>query len=299
MNLVESSTYCTLEKIDELECLHVKHPLFFAEICLQGGQLTQFKHTQLGDFIWLSPDAQYQQGQSLRGGIPICWPWFGVLNKNPDSVVNCVNGEQGSHGFARTQEFTLDSIEESADHVIVELSLNCDTRNDKSNGAWAFNSRLTCRFYLGNELKMDLITHNLDNQPLTFSQALHTYFPVSDLQNTTISGADGFYYVDALDNWQKKQQQGAIQVDQEVDRVYLGKINYALNDGTNNFAISSNSASSVVWNPWIDKSKTLSQFDDLAYQSMVCIENGNILNDVVTLSAGESHTLSMEIKKLN
>jgi len=294
MMQVKNTQYCTLATQDQLECLHIEHPNFFAEICLQGGQLTQFKHKELGDFVWLSPTAEYKTGQSLRGGIPICWPWFGVLEKNPQAVIQNVNGPQGSHGFARTAIWQLSSIAEEQDGVIVELTLSHD---EKSLAIWPFKFSLTCRFHLGDQLKVELIHHNLDSKTVHYSQALHTYFPIKHITQTQIEGAEDCTYVDALDNWQRKTQQGHILFTQETDRVYLGDIAYSLNAGTHTFNLLSNSQSSVVWNPWIDKSKTLSQFPNDAYQSMVCIENGNILDDIVSLEPNQSHTLRMTLSK--
>lgn len=294
MPLIEDKSFSSIIKQDELECLHINHPEFFAEICLQGAQLTQFKHRSHGDFLWLSPTAQYKQGQSLRGGVPICWPWFGVLDKNPNSVIECVKGPQGSHGFSRTLCWDLSNIAESQDAVMVELTLK---HSQESLAIWPFKFELTCRFTFAEKLTIELTTQNLDEHPFTLSQALHTYFPVDDISAVSIQGANNHKYVDALDGWQEKQQQAAIQFDQEVDRIYLGNIEYQFNSGEESFQLSSNSHSSVVWNPWINKSKTLSQFPDDAYQSMLCIENANVLDDVVTVKPYQSHTLSMALIK--
>ena len=296
MTNISNSQYCQLFVKDELECISIKHPNFVAEICLQGAQLTQFTHQQTGDFVWLSPEAEYKQGQSLRGGVPICWPWFGVLNKNPDSVIKGVNGEQGSHGFARIQKWVILHIQESASAITIEMGLK---DNSHTRAIWPYAFDLRCRFHFSDELSIELVNQNQDDQAFTFSQALHSYLPVQNIDNVRIQGAQSNQYIDALDNWASKTQDGPIIFSEEVDRIYLGDIHYRLTDASNTFSLISNSQSSVVWNPWIAKSKTLSQFPDDAYQSMVCIENGNILQDVVTLKPNESHTLRMTLKKEN
>lgn len=294
MQAITQSAFCSSVVMDELDCVHIQHPKFFAEICLQGGQLTQFTHHILGDFVWLSPDAQYKQGQSLRGGVPICWPWFGVLDKNPASVSQSVLTQKHAHGFARTQAWQVSHIEESAHDVTLELTLN---DSQKTRAIWPYAFELTCRFHFSDTLRIELITHNTGNETFTFSQALHTYLGVADVSQTRIFGAHKHHYIDALDQWKSKEQLGPVLINEEVDRIYLGEIDYRLHDGRHNLTLSSNSASSVVWNPWVNKSKTLSQFPHHAYQNMLCIENGNILNDIVRLEKNKRHCLSMTLSK--
>lgn len=294
MTPLKHSAFCTLKKIDELDCIEVQHPKFIAQICLQGAQLTQFTHSEKGAFVWLSPDAQYKQGQSLRGGVPICWPWFGVLEKNPDAVSQAVLTEKNAHGFARTQIWQLHEIKESVHGVSIEMEL---TSNPVTKAIWPYDFKLRCSFHFSDTLSIELTTHNIGTPSFTFSQALHTYLGVNKIEDVRISGAHQHSYVDALDDWQSKQQDGQIKIQQEVDRIYLGEINYGLFDGTNNISLISNSASSVVWNPWINKSKTLSQFPHTAYKNMLCIENGNILEDVMTLKKNEHHCLTMTLTK--
>lgn len=294
MTPLKYSAFCSLKTIDDLECIEVKHPKFNAQICLQGAQLTQFTHRDKGEFVWLSPSAQYKQGQSLRGGVPICWPWFGVLDKNPASISEAVLSNKHAHGFARTQIWKLVKINESVHGVALELEL---TSNPVTRAIWPYDFTLRCHFHLSDELSIQLTTHNLSDSSFTYSQALHTYLQVNNINNVRISGAHQHTYVDALDHWQSKQQDGHIQIQQEVDRVYLGAIDYGFYDGKNTVSLKSNSHSSVVWNPWINKSKTLSQFPHTAYNTMLCIESGNILDDAVTLKSHERHCLSMTLTK--
>lgn len=294
MNLSESA-FCKWVTVDELSCLHINHPKFFAEIAKQGAHLTQYKHHEQGDYIWLSPTAEYKSKQSLRGGIPICWPWFGMLEKNPDSVISGVIGEQSAHGFARLQNWELVYIQESAHSVMVEF---CLSENEATLKVWPYTFDLRCRFHMGEELTVELINFNTGDAPFEVTQALHTYLGISDLPNLKIQGAHQKTYIDALDDWKTKQQRGSIQISEEVDRIYLGEIQYQFSDNNHSIELTSNSESSVVWNPWIEKSKRLSQFPETAYQNMLCIENGNILDDSVTLLPKERHTLRMTLKRM-
>ena len=130
--MLNNSAFCTYTKIDEIECIEIKHPKFEAQICLQGAQLTRFKHTEHGDLLWLSPQAQYKKGASVRGGIPICWPWFGALEFNPAIIKESVKtpiSSSNAHGFARELPWELIEVQESAHGVEVSLQLrhNQDT----------------------------------------------------------------------------------------------------------------------------------------------------------------------------
>lgn len=288
---LQKSSFIKKIMLGELEVLDIQHPKFNARIALQGAQLFHFQATGKADLIWLSPSAEFKSGVSLRGGIPICWPWFGMWDKNPNAITNQSQSqsEHGPHGFARHQMWQLEDYTESAHDVSVTL-----TYEHKPNDAWPFLCKVTCVFKLGQSLSLDITTQNLDNKPMWFSQAAHTYFPTKDIRRTRILTGGRQQYVDALDHWQMKQQVGAIHFNQEVDRIYQGKGEYWLNTPQHQVHVGSNSQSSVIWNPWIQKSKTLSQFSAEDYLTMLCIESANVLEDAVSLSPKETHTLSID-----
>ncbi len=292
--MIRTSAFCTLNTLDELEYLDIKHPKFSAKILLQGAQIIEFKHTQKGDFLWLSEKAQYKKECSVRGGIPICWPWFGNAEFNPEAVKTLISNNTAAHGFARQLPWELHTLSESAHglSIILKLQHSPDTLN-----IWPVEFDLTCRFDLTDELSVTLETTNLSNNKISFSQALHTYLPTDDIKKTRILGANNTLYIDALDGWQEKKQCSAITFNQEVDRIYMGKHNYQVFNSGYNFELNSNSASSIVWNPWIEKSKRLPQFENDAYKSMLCIESANVLDDHIRLSTKESHCLKMTLSK--
>jgi len=289
--MIKQSAFCTLKQVDELSCLHITHPKFFAEICLQGAQLTQFKHSQRGEMLWLSPDALYKKGASVRGGIPVCWPWFGALAFNPDVVKEAVQSQQ-AHGFARELEWTLERICESAQGVRITMTL---THNEQTLKLWPHEFKLVCQFELGDTIAVELTSQNLSPSPMAISQALHTYLPTQNIHKTRVLGAGNGQYIDALDNWQLKKQVGAIGFNQEVDRIYLGDNQYQILTPNKQFSLCSNSHSSIVWNPWINKSKRLSGFPQQGYKNMLCIESANVLSDHLKLAPGKSHTLKMQL----
>ena len=289
--MLKRSAFCTLKQIGELECLHIEHPKFSAEICLQGSQLTRFKHRQHGDLLWLSPMAHYKKGASVRGGIPICWPWFGGLAFNPEAVKSAVRSNL-AHGFARELPWSIEEIKESAQGVRLILAL---THNEDTLKIWPHEFILTCQFELGDDIKIELTTQNLGSSDMAISQALHTYLPTQSIHDTRVLGAGNGSYIDALDEWQLKKQHGAIGFSQEVDRIYLGGNQYQILTPNKHLSLTSNSQSSIVWNPWVNKSKRLSGFPKEGYKNMLCIESANVLSDHLKLASGESHSLKMQL----
>ncbi len=292
--MIQTSAFCTLKNINELEYVFIQHPKFTAKILLQGAQIIEFNHVIKGDFLWLSEKAEYKQGKSVRGGIPICWPWFGNIEFNPENIRKNVSNKAAAHGFARQLPWTLQTLNETAHGVSITLKLqhSADTL-----AIWPIEFDLTCRFDLSNHLSISLETTNLSNKTCSISQALHTYLPTSDIKNTRILGVHNTPYIDALDRWQEKKQCSAITFNEEVDRIYMGKHSYQGFNSVHSFELSSNSASSIIWNPWVEKSKRLSQFNSEAYKKMYCIESANVLSDHIRLSSKKSHSLNMTLTK--
>jgi glucose-6-phosphate 1-epimerase len=294
---LDKSEFCQLVKQGELSCLHINHEKFFAEICLQGAQLTKFIPTNKPELIWLSSTAEYNVAQGLRGGIPICWPWFGSLAKNPANIQQQVsnsrfNYETSAHGFVRTLEWSLTEYSESKQGAELVLTIQQSAETLK---IWPFEFNLSCRFILTDTLEIRLETTNLSDKVMHFSQALHSYFPTSDIHKTKIMGAEQQHYIDALDDWKIKKQDLPLLIEKEVDRIYLGKGNYKILTAKQTINVKSNSNSSVIWNPWIDKSKRLGQFSHEDYKTMLCIESANVLEDSVSLAPKGTHTLTLKV----
>lgn len=276
----------------ELDCLEIRHPLFSADLLLQGAQLLHFAPTGQDNWLWLSEQALYQTGVAVRGGMPICWPWFGNARDNPASVQQHLADPTtaSAHGFARVSVWQLLAVQESAEQVSLHLALPA-----VQNTGWLADGRLEVLFVLSHTaLTVDLTTW-AGTQPVTFSQALHSYFPTTDIHHTSILGFDGLVYADALQDWQQQVQHGPIRFDAETDRVYQSNGVQRLVMPTREMVLQSNSNSAVVWNPWVDKSARLSQCASDAWQRMFCVETANVMDDVVSLQAGQSYTLSLTI----
>jgi len=295
--------FCQTVKIDQLEAIKVEHPLFTATLLLQGAQLIEFTPSSCNNnLLWLSDTVEYKLGKPLRGGIPICWPWFGNMDKNPTKIQQQIQGEASAHGFARSMPWQVNSITESCHHVEIILQL---TNNQQTQTLWPFEFNLQARFVFTNTLEVELTTTNTGAKTFAISQALHTYFPTDDITKTYIHNTHGSRYIDALDNWKEKKQNGRIGFSEETDRLYFFNADkldtYELRIESPNTQLvlkNTQSKSAVIWNPWIEKSKRLSQFSPQDYQHMYCIETANVMSDHKMLTPNQQQSLKFELSLL-
>ncbi|NMT63772.1 D-hexose-6-phosphate mutarotase [Marinobacter orientalis] len=276
--------------------MEVHHPRFRARLFLQGAQLTHFAPYDEVDWLWLSDTARFQPGRAIRGGIPVCWPWFGVPDRNPPEVRRRILSD-ASHGFARTAVWKLEDVRETAGEV--EISLSLDANTDFAD-TWEGHALLLMTFnFSADGCQLALSTTNPGSDPLAFSQALHTYLPVADIRQTRIEGLENCGYVDALQGWSYHTQQGAVRFDGETDRIYeSGAPLIIQTPGGIRKLTAIGSDSTVVWNPGPEKAARLSDFPDEAWQSMVCVETANALSDYRVLNEGQSHTLGVMIGRV-
>lgn len=283
-----------------LACLEIRHPAFRADILLQGAQLLQFAPTGQDSWVWLSDSADYVEGVSVRGGIPVCWPWFGNADRNPASVQAHLQMDNNppAHGFARTQVWQISDLYEAADRVEVEMTLQPGTQFAN---LWNGSAEVKARWVMtARSLSMSLTTLNTGTTPLTFSQALHTYFPTTSIQQTRLQGLHGSEYLETLEGWVRKTQTGDVSFTAETDRIYFPAANQSLQLVTPQQTLQlgcDQSASCIVWNPWIAKARRLGQFQPDAWQSMFCVETANAADDVVTLAAGSQHRMTLTLSR--
>ena len=271
-----------------LPFIRVNNRFCDAEISLLGGQVLSFsRKDQIRPVLFCSEAAYFEQGKGIKGGAPVCWPWFG---DHPDGL--------GAHGFARSNLWNVDSIERD-DCEVIELVLSFPAQAFGDYPEWQ-DVRLSTKIRLGKWLTIAIITENHSDKAVSLSQALHTYFQVSDSRTISIEGLENNTYLDKPSNLQRQPATGkAIAVDAEVDRIYEDvQSPIKLIDRVWNRRItltSEGSASAVVWNPWVEKSKAMSDFGDEEYINMVCIETTNAAADTRELAAGQSHTMQVKI----
>jgi glucose-6-phosphate 1-epimerase len=288
----------SIEKVQhgELACWRVVTPSGEALIAEQGAQVLQYQGAGGQPVIWLSEQAKYARGAAVRGGAPVCWPWFGDLARNPQAVRDCIGLREGpQHGWVRTLPWDLSDSRNEGDSAILIFTLD----TGRTGLPWPHHAVLTLTVEVGAALTLSLATHNLGTEPLHLSQALHAYFAVSDARTIALSGFDGKNYIDTLDGWREKRQSGDIAITGETDRIYLGLDGVlAIDDpGWNRRIVIEprHSSSAVVWNPWIGKAAQLSQFAPDAWQRMICIETARVWDDPLVVAPGQSADSGMRI----
>jgi glucose-6-phosphate 1-epimerase len=257
-----------------------------AMISLSGGHVMNWCPSGQAPVLWLAQHARFAPGKSIRGGVPICWPWFGPHLHERDFP---------AHGFARTAAWNVGRSTASADGSI-HLTLTMPP-TDVGRAQWPHAATAQVVVSLGPELRIDLITKNAGSTAVAVGEALHTYFAVSDVRRTPISGLAGCNYIDKADGSSRKVQAGDILVNGEVDRVYINTTSECcIEDPELKRRIhirKSGSRSTVVWNPWSEKAAKLGDFGADGFLGMVCVESGNALENVVTVQPGGEHILSV------
>ncbi|MEN5140887.1 D-hexose-6-phosphate mutarotase [Pseudomonas juntendi] len=284
------------EQHGELNCWRISSDRAELLIAQQGAQILSYQ--RVGEpLLWLSDQAIFREGKSVRAGVPVCWPWFGNLQRNPQAVQAMYHGEQApAHGLARSRDWQLLGIEEAGENLRIEFNL------PEAQGhlpGWPHNVELTLVVELGEALALKLTSRNMGDSPVTISQALHSYFAVSDVRQARIEGVEGLDYIETLADWEQRQQQGALEFAGETDRIYLDTpqtLSIVDPHWSRRITLtSSGSRSAVIWNPWTDRARALADMADDGWQRMLCIETANVWNDLVDLKPGASHSLGVQI----
>lgn len=285
-------------EMDELPCWRVKTATAELLVAEQGAQVLSYQRNGEAPLIWLSEQAGFRRGQSVRGGVPVCWPWFGDLTRNPPAVqaMRQSTGPAPAHGEVRNLDWRLLDIVKDSGSVSLAFEL---VRPASGLPHWPHAVDLNLAIRLDERLTLCLTSHNCDDHPVTLTQALHTYLAISDIHQVSLEGLDGQRYIETLENWEERRQQGELRFTGETDRIYLGTPpKFTLRDpawGRQIHLAASGSHSAIVWNPWIDKARRLSQFADDAWQRMLCIETANVLDDAVELAPGKSASLAFSL----
>lgn len=263
-----------------------------ATVALKGAQVLSYIPAGGREVLWLSPLARLDGAKPARGGIPVCWPWFGA---HPEG------GDRPAHGFARTAHWMVVATSASADAVSIQLALGPDTPKHGLDGLEC-PLAASVEVRLGADLAVSLTTRNLGSQPARLTSALHTYFAVADIAEARVEGLGLTSYIDQLDAGRIKTCEGAIVFAGELDRIYqdaTGEVMLVDKAGGRSIAVDkSGSRSTVVWNPGPAKAARLGDLGQEGYRQMVCIEPANAGADVVELSPGGMHTLATRISTL-
>ena len=267
-----------------LTMVEVSNTKASATIALQGAHLLTWAPKGQQPVIWLSTAAKFAPGKSVRGGIPICWPWFGPHESEKSFP---------AHGYARTVEWEVvetEALASGATRLLFRFN-----GNEATAKMWPHATPCDYQITVGTALELELITRNQGSTPVTIGQALHTYFAISDIREVDVDGLNGCPYLDKVDGFKRKQQSGTVTFTGETDRIYLNSTADCIIEDSameRRICISKrNSASTIVWNPWNEKAEQMGDLGERSYLGMVCVESANAADDVVTIPAGGEHRL--------
>jgi glucose-6-phosphate 1-epimerase len=258
------------------------------EMHLHGGQVMSWAPTGARDVLFVSGQARYEDGRAIRGGIPVCAPWFGAHAARPALP---------AHGFVRTKAWSLDAVDRTDDGIVVTMSTRSD---DETLRVWPHEFLLVNRVTFASTLQVELTMRNTGDAPLSFEEALHTYYRVGDVTRARVLGLEGTAYLDSLDGLQRRSQDDVIDFADEVDRIYLDTAHreIAIDDPVWDRRVrvtSTHSRTTVVWNPWTRKAKTLGDLGDEEWRDFVCVETCNVQPAAIELAPGQPHVMRLTI----
>lgn len=265
--------------------VEIDHAAATAKIALQGAHIFSWTPRGHRELLYTSPTAQFRLGKAIRGGVPVCWPWF---NAHPDDE------SLPSHGFARTSTFELVSGSEDADAVQLTFRL---LSTDEMRKLYPHDFALELEISIGASLELRLKTTNVGDDDMPVGGALHSYLAVSDIEKVHLSGLDGIAYIDTVGAEKIERQKGDISINKEVDRIYIDTSDsVTLHDTTRTIQISkSGSSSTVIWNPWVEKAAALDDMPDDDFRNFVCVEAANARADTRQLCPDGIHVLAQTI----
>lgn len=269
----------------DLPMIEITTPQSTAAIYFHGAHVTHFQKLDEPPLLFLSQCSNFANGQPIRGGIPIIFPWFGKPEDRP-----------GQHGFARIKDWELREFASPADGSVTVRFRLADCNDEVGCAPCTAEYAVT----VSDSLRAELIVTNKSADEFEFENCLHTYFSVGDLKAVSIHGLKGVAYLDQLSGFSRRTEADeAIRIASEVDRVYLDTTHTVeIRDESLRRVIrveKQGSASTVVWNPWVAKSKAMQDFGDDEYTGMVCVESGNVAANKIKLPPGKSTHLKVKL----
>jgi glucose-6-phosphate 1-epimerase len=254
------------------------------EMYLHGAHLTSWRPAGYDEVLFMSTKSRFEEGQAIRGGIPICFPWFRGKVDDPHAP---------AHGFVRTKMWQLESILENENGVTVTMFTQSDEHTRKW---WPGEFRLVHRATFGSELRLELVCVNTGRTPFRFEEALHTYNRIADIDDARVQGLDSVSYLDNTDSNKEKTQRGDVTIALPTDNAYRNTQNEVhLVDRVTMRQIrlrKEHSLTTVVWNPWSDGAARLQDLGDGQWRQFLCVEACNILDAAINLAPGQGHRMA-------
>ena len=265
-----------------LPMLVVDNVLGRAVIALQGAHVMSFQPAGWREMLWISPKCILAPGKAIRGGIPLCLPWFGP---SADGKV--------AHGFARTLTWSpiaAEIMEDGTTRLVLELAGDASTSTQ-----WPHAFVFQLEVLVGRELKLSLSAQNCSTETAPLAFAFHTYFAVANVAEAHVSGLDGTTYIDKMDNVARKQQLGEVTISAITDRIYLDvPARQTLLCGDVQVHIDSDSKCAVVWNAWTND-KTIADMGEGNHVGYLCVERCDVADRAQTLAPGAQYQMTMTL----
>ena len=262
----------------------ISSPLAHGEMYMHGAHVTSWRPAGSEEVLFLSTKSRWEEGQAIRGGIPICFPWFRGKADDPHAP---------GHGFVRTRSWQLYSIVENDAGVAVTMFIESDGQTRRW---WPAEFRLVYGVTFGSELKLELVCINTGKTALHFEEALHTYNQVADVGMVRLQGLDGTRFLDNTDSNKEKTQLGDVTIASQTDNAFVNTQNPVdLLDPKMRRRIrlrKANSSTTVVWNPWQEGAGGLRDLGEGEWKQFLCVEASNIMSATATLAPGQEHTMS-------
>jgi len=257
------------------------------EMYLHGAQVTSWKPAGCDELLFVSTESRWQEGQAIRGGIPLCFPWFRAKVNDPHAP---------AHGFVRTKTWQLESIAETQAGVTVSMFTESD---EQTRAWWPAEFRLVHRVTFGSALGLELVCTNTGTTSLRFEEALHTYNRVGDVGGVRLQGLTNVQYLDNTDFNEEKTQHGEVAITAQTDNAYLNtssEVELLDEDMRRRIRLRKhNSLNTVVWNPWREGAAALRDLRDGEWSHFLCVEASNILAFAVNVEPGLEHRMTAVI----
>ncbi|MGW6867292.1 D-hexose-6-phosphate mutarotase [Streptomyces sp. NPDC054904] len=254
----------SLRRIGELPLVVVDHPGVRAAVTLQGAQVVGWQPTGAEPGLWLSEKTQWSAGRAVRGGVPLCWPWFGPAGSP-------------SHGFARITTWELGAHEESTEGVRLTLTLR---DSEETRALWPHPFTLVARIALGATCDIELEAHG----DYETTAALHTYLRIGDIDAVTLTDLGERYTDNLLDA--RGEAEKELRPLGRVERVYTEPVDLSLvhDEGLGRTIEVHHRHQSdvVVWNPGPELSHTMADLTDDGYRQFVCVETARLSRPLIS-----------------
>ena len=265
--------------------LEIDHPSCHARVALHGAHVMEWQPAGHDPVLYCSPKALLREGKAIRGGIPICWPWFNAHPTDP---------EKPAHGIARNRFWQLTGAQDGGGSVELRFELKAD---DATRALWQHEFHAIVEVRLGAELHVSLTSHNTGDTAFRETGALHSYLAVGDVGDVEIRGLDGATYLETAGGKREScVQAGGVRIGGEVDRIYTSAAALAVRDGARTIHLHKHgSASTIGWNPGPEKAAKLGDLPPDVFRRFVCVETANAPGAVVTVAPGSHHLLRSRI----